>query len=148
MLFVSYTQRNVKIPGCCATRCTIALLFVSYAQQNIKRPDRRATRRHHCVIVFIIRARERHKTRSLHNKTPPSRYCLYHTRNGTTKDRIVAQQDVPSRHTELQDTSSEHTIQTVPILTRLLESTILDGYRTVKILESSQDRTVIGRLRS
>ena len=121
-------------------------MFVLYAQRNVKRPDRRATRRHHRVIVCIICARERQKTGSSRNKTPPSRYCLYHMRNGTSKDRIVTQQDATSCSTDLQDPSIDHTIRTVPILTRSLESTRSDGYRTVKILESSQDRMVIGRL--
>ena len=46
------------------------------------------------------------------------RYCLYRTRNGTYEYRTVAQQDAPSRHTDLQDPSSDRTICTVPVLTR------------------------------
>ena len=44
-------------------------------------------------VVCIIRTTEYQKTGSSRNKTSPSRYYLYHTRNGTSKDLIVAQQD-------------------------------------------------------
>ena len=62
----------------------------------------------------------------------PSRYCWYCTRNKTSEDRIVAQQDTPLRRTDLQDPSSDRTIYTVPVLTRSLGPTRLDGYWTVK----------------
>ena len=116
---------------------TIALLFVSYAQRNVKILGRRATRRHHRVIVCIICATERQNSGSSRNKTPPSRYCLYHTRSGTSKDQIVAQQDATIASQDRTRYLKWPQYWTVPILTRLIESTRSDVYRTV-----------IGRLKS
>ena len=124
-------------------------MFVLYAQRNVKRPDRCATRIHHPFIVCIIRATERQNTGLLRNKTPPLRYCLHHTRNRTSKDRIVTQQYATIASQDPTRSLKWPQDWTVPILTRYPESTKSDGYRTViRRLKSSQipQTYKIGRL--
>ena len=66
-----------------------------------------------------------------------SSHCLYCTRNGTSENRIAVQQEEPSRRTDLSDHSCDCTSCTVTAITRSLgptislRPTILDCYRTV-----------------